>query len=165
MAVAKRQRREKPVKIEQRVVRGPEWGPQVKQAALLASPIYIGQARGRKKTYKKRCHNWGEGLLLSSRLLGWPALMPGGCIFFHFLTKNWAVTRSCNTGPSITSIFCCDWGNWQGSVKLVRLSFPIFAVVRQHWGNYTLPWQYLLVFLSSKYFFQWNSSLHIFLII
>ena len=39
---AKRQRREKPVKIEQRKVQG----PQVKQTALLASPIYIGQAQG-----------------------------------------------------------------------------------------------------------------------
>ena len=44
MVVAKRQRREKPAKIEQRKVQGPEWGPQVKQTALLASPIYIGQA-------------------------------------------------------------------------------------------------------------------------
>ena len=42
MAEAKRQRREKPVKIEQRKVQG----PQVKQTALLASPIYIGQAQG-----------------------------------------------------------------------------------------------------------------------
>ena len=42
--VAKRQGKEKPVKIEQRKVQGPEWGPQVKQTALLASPIYIGQA-------------------------------------------------------------------------------------------------------------------------
>ena len=40
MGVAKRQRREKPVKIEQRKVRGLEWEPQVKQTALLANPIY-----------------------------------------------------------------------------------------------------------------------------
>ena len=44
MAVAKRQR-EKPVKIKQMKVQGPERGPQVKQTALLASPIYIGQAQ------------------------------------------------------------------------------------------------------------------------
>ena len=51
MVVAKRQRREKPVKIEQRKV-----GEQSEyQTALLASPIYIGQAQvRRKKTYKKR---------------------------------------------------------------------------------------------------------------
>ena len=50
MAVAKRQGRENPVKIEQRKVPGPEWGPQVEQTALLASPIYIGQAQGEEKT-------------------------------------------------------------------------------------------------------------------
>ena len=44
MAVAERAEREKPVKIEQRKVRG------VKQTALLAGPIYIGQAQGKTKT-------------------------------------------------------------------------------------------------------------------
>ena len=49
MSVAKRPEREKPVKIEQRKVRG------VKQTALLAGPIYIGQAQGKKKKkHKKR---------------------------------------------------------------------------------------------------------------
>ena len=52
--MAKRQRREKPAKLEQRKVRGLEWEPQVKQTALLASPIYIGQAQeGGEKTHKK----------------------------------------------------------------------------------------------------------------
>ena len=46
MAVAKRQGREKPVKIEQRKVPG---GPQVEQTTLLAGPIYIGQAQGKEK--------------------------------------------------------------------------------------------------------------------
>ena len=46
MAVAKKQGREKPVKIEQKKVRGLEWGPQVKQTTLLAGPINIGQAQG-----------------------------------------------------------------------------------------------------------------------
>ena len=54
MAVAKRQGRENPKKIKQRKVRGLEWGPQVEQTALLASPIYIGQAQGEEETYKKR---------------------------------------------------------------------------------------------------------------
>ena len=54
MEVAKRQGREKPVKIEQRKVRGSEWGPQVEQIALMAGPVYIGQAQGEGKTYKKR---------------------------------------------------------------------------------------------------------------
>ena len=58
MAVAKRQRRGKPVKIEQRKVRGPELGLQVKQTALLASPIYLGLAQGEeKKAHKKRSQN------------------------------------------------------------------------------------------------------------
>ena len=50
MAVAKRQQREKPTKIEQRKVRGPKRGPQVEQTALLASPVYTGQAQGEEKT-------------------------------------------------------------------------------------------------------------------
>ena len=54
MMVAKRQGREKPMKIEQRKVGGPECGPQVEETALLASPIYIGWSQGEEKTYKKR---------------------------------------------------------------------------------------------------------------
>ena len=38
--------REKPVKMEQKKIRELELEPQVKQTALLASPIYKGQARG-----------------------------------------------------------------------------------------------------------------------
>ena len=32
--------------MEQKKIWEPEWEPQVKQRALLASPIYIGQAQG-----------------------------------------------------------------------------------------------------------------------
>ena len=46
--------RKKPTKIEQRMVWGPEWEPQVKQTPLLASLIYLGQARERKKNIKSR---------------------------------------------------------------------------------------------------------------
>ena len=77
MAVTKRQRREKPTKIEQRMVQGIEWGPQAKQTAVLTSPIYIGQAQEeekQRKTYKKRNKNWIGGLLFSSHILGQPAL-------------------------------------------------------------------------------------------
>ena len=67
MAVAKRQGREKPAETEQRKVRGPEWGPQVEQTALLAGPIYIGQAQGEEKRYKKRSQrSWALCLCLSS---------------------------------------------------------------------------------------------------
>ena len=46
MAVAKRQEREKPVKMEQKKIHRPEWDPQVKKTALLASPVCIGQGQG-----------------------------------------------------------------------------------------------------------------------
>ena len=62
MVEAKRQGREKPTKIEQRKVWGPEWGPQVEQIALLASPIYIQQVQGEEKTYKKRSQRAGGGV-------------------------------------------------------------------------------------------------------
>ena len=99
MAVAKRQGREKPWKIEQRKVWGLEWGPQVEQTAFLASPIYIGQAQGEEKTYKKRRQRT-RGLslclphtlvlslsLFSSHLLGRHALMPQDVFSFYFLNK------------------------------------------------------------------------------
>ena len=54
MVVAKRQGREKPAKIEQRKVRGPQRGLQVEQMTLLADPVYIGQAQGEEKKHKKR---------------------------------------------------------------------------------------------------------------
>ena len=46
MVVAKRQRKEKPAKMEQKKIQGPESEPQMKQTALLASPVYIGQTQG-----------------------------------------------------------------------------------------------------------------------
>ena len=64
MAVAKRQREGKPVKIEHRNVWGLEWGPQVKQTALLANPIYLRQAQEEEKKHKKRNQNWARGSLL-----------------------------------------------------------------------------------------------------
>ena len=49
MAVAERQGIEKAEKTEQRKVWELEWGPPVKQTALLASPIYTGQVQGEDK--------------------------------------------------------------------------------------------------------------------
>ena len=37
------------MKIQQKKVQEPEWGPQVEQTALLASLIYMGQAQGEEK--------------------------------------------------------------------------------------------------------------------
>ena len=62
MAVAKRQRREKPAKLEQRKVRGPEWEPQVKQTVLLARSVYIRQPQKEEKKHIKRgAKNWAGG--------------------------------------------------------------------------------------------------------
>ena len=85
MVVAKRQGREKPTKIEQRKVRGLEREPQVEQTALLANPIYIGQAQGRRKTYKKRSQNWaGASLLFTSFGLVCPHALR---MYFPLLSK------------------------------------------------------------------------------
>ena len=81
MAVAKRQGREKPVKIDQRKVRRQEWGPQVEQKTLLASPIYIGQAQGRKNIEKEAPKDW-KGLSLSCAL-GCSSLHIFGSICSH----------------------------------------------------------------------------------
>ena len=92
MAVAKRQSREKPSKIEQRKVRGLEWDPQVKQTALLARPIYIGQAPGgREKTFEKS-QNWASGLssLHFSFKVSLPSCLEGVCSFACQI-KFWAV--------------------------------------------------------------------------
>ena len=88
-AVAKRQRRENPTKIEQMKVQRWKWEPHVKQTALLASPVYIGQAQGEEEKTYKRSQNWTGGI--SSHLLGRPTLKSQGCIFLCFL-KN----LSCN---------------------------------------------------------------------
>ena len=54
MALAKRQKTEKPTKIEQSKVQGLEGEPLVKQTALLASPVYKGQAQRRGDKCIKR---------------------------------------------------------------------------------------------------------------
>ena len=79
MAVAKRQGREKPSKIEQRKVKGRSedlsedlrWN---KQHPWLAQ-FTQGRPRGRRKTHKKRT-KIRPGPLFLSRLLGQHALMP-----------------------------------------------------------------------------------------
>ena len=57
----------------------------------------------------------GQGLLFSLHLLGCPTLMPQGCIFLYFLNKlsckmglYYCPYEGYNTGPSVTSNFCCD---------------------------------------------------------
>ena len=53
--------------MEQKKIQGLEWEPQVKQTALLASPIHIGQAEeGRGQTYKKEEAKMDWGLSLGT---------------------------------------------------------------------------------------------------
>ena len=73
MAVTKRQGREKPAKIEQRKVRGPEWEPQVEQTALLANPVHIGQAPGEEKKHIKREAKIGPEASLHVFWVGMPS--------------------------------------------------------------------------------------------
>jgi len=85
----------------------------MKQTALLASPVYIGQAQGEEENIQKGEPKLSRWLLFSSLLLGWPALTPPGCIFLCLPNK----TGLYNTTPLL----------------------QIFAAVRQNQGNYTLP--------------------------
>ena len=91
MAVAKRQGREKPEKIDQRKWR--EWGPQVEQTALLASPNYIGQVQEEeKKAYKKRSQMAGEGGVLSvsptlSLRIVWVIMPHASRMYFPLFSK------------------------------------------------------------------------------
>ena len=96
MAVAKRQGKENPMKIKQRKVRGLEWGPQVEQRALLASSIYKGRPRGRKKHIKRGAKGLWVSLLrtralsLSSLRIFWVG-MPShleDVFSFYFLNKT-----------------------------------------------------------------------------
>ena len=90
--VAKRQRRGKPSKIEQRKVWGQEWEPQVKQTALLASLIYIEQAQGEEKKHIKR----GVKIELEAFVLFWVfwASLPS-CLEDVFSFACW-IKQSCN---------------------------------------------------------------------
>ena len=101
MAVAKRQRREKPTKIEQRKVWGQEWEPRVKQTALLASSIYVGQAQEEKKKHIKRGAKIEPLASLQVFWVGPPSHFKDA---FSFACQ---IKLSCNTCLSGISNFCC----------------------------------------------------------
>ena len=102
MSVTTRQRREKPMKIEQRMVQGLKWGPQVKQTAFLASTIYIGQAHwGGDKCIKGGSLEGLRPLFSSSFGSAHPHSLRAYYPLF-FLKK-----LSCNTDLSVASNFCC----------------------------------------------------------
>ena len=93
MVVANRQRREKPMKIEQRKVRGLEWGPQVQQTALLASPVYTGQSQEEETKYIKR------GAKIEPLSSFGSPLTPWGCGFLCLPSKTeciWTVILVCH---------------------------------------------------------------------
>ena len=119
MSVAKRQRREKPAKIEQKKVQGPELGPQVKETALLASTVYTRQPQGRRKIIKRGA-KIDPGPLFSLPLLGRPMLMLWECIL-HFL-------------PNKNEL-------WNGALTLVHPLLQIFTVAQEKQWSYKLPWQ------------------------
>ena len=98
--MAKRQR-EKPMKIGQRKVWGPEWEPQVKQTVLLASSIYIGQAQGEEKKHIKR----GAKIRPLFSLVLWVSLPSHLEDAFSFACQ---IKLSCNTSPSDASNYCCS---------------------------------------------------------
>ena len=79
MVVAKRQRREKPAKIEQR---GLERGPEGEQTASWLAQFTQGRPRGREKHVKRGAE--GPGLPPFFKSFGWHALTPLGCIFLLF---------------------------------------------------------------------------------
>ena len=111
---------EKPTKIEERKLQGLEWEPQVKQTALLARPIYLGQAQGEEKKHIKRGAKIGLGasLLLVSFGLAHPHALR---MYFPLLSKwNWTVTRSCNTGPSVCPFKILLW--WDRTEKITNSS-------------------------------------------
>ena len=81
------------MKIEQRKVQAPEWEPQVKQTALMASPIYIGQAQEEEKKQKEE-PKLSLRLLLSTLCFFWVNLP--SCLedVFSFACQ---IKLSCNT--------------------------------------------------------------------
>ena len=89
MVVAKRQRKEKPAKMEQKKIQGLESEPQMKQTALLASPVYTGQAQGEEKKHIKEEPKLNPSLL-------WVG--PPSCLedVFSFACQ---IKVHCNTGP------------------------------------------------------------------
>ena len=132
--------------MKQRKVRGPEWGPQVKQTTLLAGPVYIGQAQGEINTQIEEPEpalspaRWGALLLIS---LDPRALTPERWIFLISFKQNRAVTLSCNTGlsKSYNTVHLrpesCDTPR-----GLECPSLQIFVVTRRRIEEHTLAGQF-----------------------
>ena len=85
---AAEKQREKPVKIKQRKVRGPEWGPQVKEEDLLACPIYTAQAQGEEEKHIKRGAKMEPGASLLFMSFGWADSHDSRMYFPLFVNKT-----------------------------------------------------------------------------
>ena len=107
MAVAKRRRRGKPTKIEQRKVGGPEWGPQVKQTLSWLVQFTYGRLSGRRKKKKKKHIKRGAKIELERLFIFLISVRPPSCLedVFFFACQ---IKLSCNTGSSVVSNFCCS---------------------------------------------------------
>ena len=130
MVVDKRQRKEKPTKMEQRKVPGLEWEPQVKQTALLASPIYIGQAQGEeKKTYKKRSQNWAP-------LFFWVSLPSCLKDAFSFTCQ---IKLSCNKAVTLVRRFksLLQWNRTEEIIHSPDISGAV-SCISPGWNNLSL---------------------------
>ena len=113
-------------KIGQRKVQGPEWGPQVKQTAFLASPIYIRQAQGEEKKHIKG----GAKIGLEDSLL----FTSFGSAFHHALRIFFLcfLNKTEMQHGAVTLVLL-------RAITLVCPSLQIFVATRQNRGNYKLP--------------------------
>ena len=102
MAVAKRQRQEKPTKKKKKESLQPGVESSGNTKSSPGQPnLHRAGSSGRRQMYKRRKpRRIGASLLFS--LLGPPALRCRGCIFLCLPVK-W----SCNSGLSVASNFCC----------------------------------------------------------
>ena len=118
MVLAKRQRKEKCTKIEQRKVKGPEWE---RTSGEANSPPWLaqftkGRLRGRKKkkTYKKRSQSWAFSSLLFTSF--------GSAYLEDVFSFAYQIKLNCNRAVTLVypslQIFCC------GKTELRKLHSP-----------------------------------------
>ena len=77
----------------------------MKQTALLASPVYIGQAQGDEKKHIKRGAKIEPQAPLLFVFFGWE-VEPHPSYLEDVFSFACRIKLSCNTGPSISSNFC-----------------------------------------------------------
>ena len=145
--MAKRQRKEKPTKMEQKKIRGLEWEPHVKQTALLASPIDIGQAwEGEDKTHKKRKPRRTEPLPW-----GRPIPTPRGCTFVYLPNKTELLH-----GPLFQIFAAARQNQWKYTFPLQN-EIQIILTRSLHLINFEKDWTYnIFMFIEFNKIFYDN---------